>query len=211
MLEGTGAPSAQSSAVLLHAGTLISDRVVMTAAVRAPERGGLHGGAPLLPASLRRAAPPASCPDLPPASPALQQCVVDGVTGARIADRFHPDVRIGGFHQTADKAGRDYDARRVVATAVHPGFKFGDPSSDDWFNNDIALLLLGAPSSKALPNLPAQLGEATGVPLSPWARACSSPHCMRADMLTLSPLPRPPGPCPVQQSLACLCPRSGAR
>lgn len=92
--------------------------------------------------------------------------MVNALTGERVDRRFTPNVRVGAYSLALDREGRDYDARRVVATVVHPGFRFGDSvkmeSTADrgfWLNSDVALLLLDAPSGKTRPRLPDYLGE----------------------------------------------------
>lgn len=61
--------------------------------------------------------------------------MVNATTGKRVDKRFHPNVRIGGYWATQDKAGVDYDARTAVYTVPHPRFKTGySTASPNWLS-----------------------------------------------------------------------------
>ena len=66
---------------------------------------------------------------------------------------------IGNYDKQRDKAG-SFEMRRVVRTVAHPQFEYIDRWStwQDQWNNDVALLLLDAPSTRRPVALPPQMG-----------------------------------------------------
>ncbi|EFN55486.1 hypothetical protein CHLNCDRAFT_133858 [Chlorella variabilis] len=93
-------------------------------------------------------------------------CVVDPNTGSTLDDKIKlPLVRIGGYRRRGDAPG-DYDQRKVTRVVVHPDFSWG--FLEDTPDNDIALMLLDAPSTRrpialprhtAKPQLPVRVGD----------------------------------------------------
>lgn len=92
--------------------------------------------------------------------------------------KWHPWALIGAYSKTGD-APDSYETRRVIATLVHPKY---DPFSHE---NDISLMLLDKPSTKApvklpgyrqKPTLPAAPGtKLTALGWGYWLRNDSSP------------------------------------
>lgn len=66
-------------------------------------------------------------------------------------------MRIGGYRRRGDAPG-DYDQRKVTRVVVHPDFSWG--FLEDTPDNDIALMLLDAPSTRRPIALPRHTGEA---------------------------------------------------
>ncbi len=64
---------------------------------------------------------------------------------------------MGGYFRTGDAAG-DYEERIVTRVLIHPKFQ---PlwTKNEYFNYDIALLVLNASVSKAPIKLPQAVGE----------------------------------------------------
>lgn len=88
-------------------------------------------------------------------------CVVDMETGQPLpASTSQPLVRIGGYQRTLDTPS-DYDLRRTVRTVWHPGFVWG--YKPDQMSNDVALLVLDAPTTKQ----PVKLAQYAAKPALP--------------------------------------------
>ena len=62
--------------------------------------------------------------------------------------QFRPTVRLGGYRLTTDAASQ-YESRSVVTTLANPTFNvpLQPPTTYNFMNNDVALLLLNEPST----------------------------------------------------------------
>lgn len=79
-------------------------------------------------------------------------CIVDIETGKLLPPSTSlPIVRIGAYRRTLDGPA-DYELRRAIRAVPHPAFVWG--YRRDMLNNDLALLVLDTPSTRAVVQLP---------------------------------------------------------
>ncbi|KAI7836808.1 hypothetical protein COHA_009352 [Chlorella ohadii] len=96
-------------------------------------------------------------------------CVVNETTGEpKPAPTFWPKVHIGAYNRTQ---GSGIDLRTALVTRPHPSFGYADKDIERKFFNDVAIMLLDRPSTKAYVQLPPfvqkpQLPAAPGTPLT---------------------------------------------
>ncbi|KAL4458595.1 hypothetical protein ABPG75_013460 [Micractinium tetrahymenae] len=106
-------------------------------------------------------------------------CLMNDTTG--VQNDGLPVAYIGKYSD-ADAAGT-YERRKVIAKVTQPGYVYANianANSDNLWNDDIALLLLGSPSSQATVDLP---------PYPPRSQRPLAPPPARHSARTLSLLP----------------------